>query len=236
MGDAMEWLKNNLVEFLLLFIPSTFVVVKWLLPKILDGMIQQKLERCKYELSKLEYNFKLYTEKQHEVFLKFHQLYGEAKARVLSLAEFQFKPDFSSYEREDILKLLDNKELNILEGQKKKILDYFDSGYKSGAVNELNNLITDIDNNLAQNSIYIAHNFALENQLYIPDEIFNLSQDLYEELYKFKLLYAVQRKARDEKIEDYLNGLKESREKIENLYIEITKKLKEHMQKGSLNE
>lgn len=55
-------------------------------------------------------------------------------------------------------------------------------------------------------------------------------------MYKFKLLYAVQRKARDEKIEDYLKGLKDSREKIEDIYVEITKKLKEHMQKGSLNE
>lgn len=232
----MESALNNILVFLLLFISSSFIFVKWVFPKILDGMIQEELAQRKYEFAKLEYNFKLYTEKQHEVFLKFHQLYGEAKARNLYLVGLQSWPDFSTYSRQDIVEWMDRQELKILDATRTKILSYFDTGNKRLAVDELNNLMTVINNNLAENSTNIAHNFALENQLYIPDEIFNVSQELYSELFDFKIKYADSRNQKHENIKEYLNGLKESREKIENLYIEITKKLKEHMQKGSLNE
>lgn len=130
---------------------------------------------------------------------------------------------------------MNKQKIKILESTRRKILDYYDKDNKKLAVDELNKLMSIINNNLAENSIYNAHNFALENQLYIPDEIFNLSQDLYEELFKFKILYGEEQKQRDENIKDYLTNFHESKDKIENLYVEITKKLKEHMQKGSLN-
>lgn len=232
----MESIINNLLSSLGIFALLFYVFEKYFLPKIVDGIIQQELTRRKYEFAKLEYNFKLYTQKQHEVFLKFHQLYGEAKARNLYLVGLQSWPDFSTYSRQDIVEWMDRQELKILDATRTKILSYYDSGYKNRAVDELNNLMTIINNNLAENSTSIAHNFALENQLYIPDEIFNLSQELYSELFDFKIKYADSRNQKHENIEEYLNGLKESKEKIENLYVEITKKLKEHMQKGSLNE
>lgn len=230
----MEWLKNLFAlsgVLALIF----YVFEKYFLPKIIDGIIQQKLERCKYEFAKLEYNFQIYTQKQHEVFLKFHQLYGEAKARNLYLVGLQSWPDFSTYSRQDIVEWMDRQELKVLDATRTKILSYYDTGCKKHAANELNKLMTIINDNLAENSTNIAHNFALENQLYIPDDIFDVSQELYSELFDFKIKYANSRNQGHEKIKEHLNGLKESREKIENLYVEITKKLKEHMQKGSLN-
>ncbi len=223
------------VETIFIFTCTSFVFVKWFLPKIIDTIIQEKLATHKYELAKLEYNFQLYTQKQHKIFLKFHQLYGEAKSRVLYLTGLQSWPDFSKYSRQDIIEFMNKQKIKILESTRRKILDYYDKDNKKLAVDELNKLMSIINNNLAENSIYNAHNFALENQLYIPDEIFNLSQDLYEELFKFKILYGEEQKQRDENIKDYLTNFHESKDKIENLYVEITKKLKEHMQKGSLN-
>lgn len=232
----MESIINSLLSSLGIFALSFYVFEKYFLPKIVDGIIQQELTRRKYEFEKLEYNFKLYTQKQHEVFLKFHQLYGEAKARNLYLVGLQSWPDFSTYSRQDIVEWMDRQELKVLDATRTKILSYYDTGNESLAVDELNKLMTIINYNLAENSISIAHNFALENQLYIPDEVFNLSQEFYNELFSFKIKYADMKNQKNEKIEDYLKGLKDSREKIEDIYVEITKKLKEHMQKGSLNE
>ena len=64
----MESIINSLLSSLGIFALSFYVFEKYFLPKIVDGIIQQELTRRKYEFAKLEYNFKLYTQKQHEVF------------------------------------------------------------------------------------------------------------------------------------------------------------------------
>lgn len=106
---------------------------------------------------------------------------------------------------------------------------------KSASINKLHTLIDRMDEHLARNSLKKAHNFALDNVLYIPDDIFDLSQDLFSDLNKY-LVYYGNRESKQNipNISEYLEQQHQTRDNIQKNFAEITKKIKIHMEKGSL--
>lgn len=230
-SDIMKFLNNI---FIPVFIPFAFWFIKEYIPKQIELGIQEKLQSRKSEFTKLEYNFQLYTQKQHKIFLEFHQLYCEAKGRIMYLTGVQSLPNFQTYTLKDLEIWFDQQKLVFLETDKKSILTLFETN-ESASINKLHTLIDKMNERLAQNSLINAHNFALENVLYIPDDIFDLSQILFEDLNKYRVYYGErEHKQNIPNIHEHIQQQHQIRDNIQNNFAEITKKIKIHMKKGSL--
>ena len=148
-SDIMKFLNNI---FIPVFIPFAFWFIKEYIPKQIELGIQEKLQSRKSEFTKLEYNFQLYTQKQHKIFLEFHQLYCEAKGRIMYLTGVQSLPNFQTYTLKDLEIWFDQQKLVFLETDKKSILTLFETN-KSASINKLHTLIDKMNERLAQNSL-----------------------------------------------------------------------------------
>ncbi|WP_462394005.1 hypothetical protein [Mitsuokella multacida] len=194
-----------------------------------DRVYQSMLELKKFDLNRREKDFSLYSSKRHETYLLLHQAILDAKSKVFSLRGFTTTPNFYIFSFSEMESWLN--EHSFVDSQKKSVLDIWERDKTEAVrkVNELVKLIRESDASLATNK---ANNTMLDYQLYLSEEIFASSSRLISDIYKLNINYQSSN-YNPVKTHEESELLKE---KVNNEFDEITKKMKAELQKGYYEE
>lgn len=198
-----------------------------------ERVFQSMLEVTKFDLNRREKDFSLYSSKRHETYLLLHQAILDAESRVMSLYGYTNFTDFSKFSLSEIEDWLNKN--SFVDAQKHSVLDFWKDN-KTKAVNNAVYLENLLRQNKADVAVGKAKNTMLDYQLYLSEEVFSLSSKLILDIGKLN----TNNKLLGSRVVIEAVKLNEEsvilRDRINEEFREITKKMKTELQKGYYEE
>lgn len=225
-----------LKDFMLIcFVPVSTYFVKIMLPKIVDERLQLQLEQVKHQNKRSQFRYELYTQKQHEVLLNIHQLYGEAKGYIAALTGLYNVPDFTNYTVTEFNEWLARQTFQMLDCDKAPIYTALQIKNYQKANELINNFIITSDYHLACNKLIDAHNYFLSNKIYIPVKLTNKINELDKCLNEYLVKYCKPERLLGSNLtEAELQELFVLKDKVNFIYNEMTDDFRNYLETGDI--
>ena len=224
---------SSLITCFIYFIPPIFIwIIKTYIPKKIDSRINISLQEKKSEFTKLEYNAQLYCQTQHKVFHKLSNLLLIAHSNVINMRGVHKKPLFYDMTKDDI-KIYLKSEI-FLNSTKDEILSLWEHN-KQKAIDILNRNLELTQLIRIENSMIKARNYLFKKQIYVPDDIFNMSLNILNDCHELYIYYSEPPyKYPNQDIDHYTKKTKELRDGLELSITNLTQSMKNYLKRGTI--